>query len=59
MGDKKVITYCNKYINNIILGCNYHDQNEVTKLIPVNLNENENEHEIPEYFLNLLKEEFN
>lgn len=57
MGDKKVITYCNKYINNIILGCNYHDQNEVTKLIPVNLNENE--HEIPEYFLNLLKEEFN
>lgn len=57
MGDQKVITYCNKYINNIILGCNYHDQNEVTKLIPEN--ENVNEHEIPEYFLNLLKEEFN
>jgi len=59
LGDQKVITYCNKYINNIILGCNYHDQNEVTKLIPVNVNVNLNEHEIPEYFLNLLKEEFN
>ena len=52
LGEKKIITYCNKYINNIIMGCNYSDQSEVTKLAP-NIEEN-----IPEYFLNLLNEEF-
>jgi hypothetical protein len=53
LGEQKIITYCNKYINNIIMGCNYLDQSEVTKLAP-NI-----EDVIPEYFLNMLKDEFN
>jgi hypothetical protein len=35
LGETKIITYCNKFINNLRLGCTYTDQEEVNKLAPI------------------------
>jgi enolase len=47
-GENKTITNANKYINNLILGCKYHDQEEINKFMPYIDNT------IPESFINLL-----
>jgi hypothetical protein len=51
LGENKIITYCNKFINNRIFGCKYSNQEEVNKLAP-NV-----EDIIPQYFLDLLNSE--
>jgi len=55
LGEQKSITYANKYINNIFLGCVYHDQVEVNKFAPII----ESYDKIPGYFLNLINELIN
>jgi hypothetical protein len=51
LGENKIITYCNKFINDRIFGCKYSNQEEVNKLAP-NV-----EDIIPQYFLDLLNSE--
>lgn len=48
LGETKTITNANKYINNLTLGCKYHDQDEVNKLMP------DISSIIPESFIHLL-----
>ena len=48
LGETKTITNANKYINNLTLGCKYHDQEEVNKLMP------DIDSKIPESFIHLL-----
>ena len=55
LGEIKIISYSNKFINNHMLGCKYIDQQEVNSLAPKI--ENDNENEIPIDFLNFLKQE--
>jgi hypothetical protein len=50
LGENKTITYANKYINNLTLGCKYHDQEEINKMMP-NIDST-----IPESFIHLLNE---
>ena len=47
-GENKTITNANKYINNLILGCKYHDQEEINKFMP------DIDNTIPDSFINLL-----
>ena len=51
LGETKIITYCNKFINNLIFGCKYTNQEEVNKLAP-NV-----ENVIPKNFLEILNNE--
>lgn len=48
IGENKTITNANKYINNLMLGCKYHDQEEVNKMMP------DIEGTVPESFIYLL-----
>ena len=51
LGDLKIISYSNKFINNYMLGCRYADQDEVNKLIPII------EDVVPQDFIQLLNNE--
>jgi hypothetical protein len=53
LGETKIITYCNKFINNLRLGCIYTDQEEVNKLAPII------DVVVPQNFLALLNHELN
>ncbi len=51
LGETKIITYSNIFINNLMYGCKYANQEEVNKLAP-NI-----EDVIPQNFLDLLHQE--
>lgn len=51
LGNLKIISYSNKFINNYMLGCRYTDQDEVNKLIPII------EDVVPQDFIQLLNNE--
>ena len=53
LGETKIITYSNMFINNLMFGCKYSNQEYVNKLAP-NIEE-----VIPQNFLELLNFEFN
>jgi hypothetical protein len=52
LGETKIITYCNKFINNKLFGCKYIDQEWVNKLEPII------EDVIPNSFIEMLKKDF-
>jgi hypothetical protein len=57
LGETKIITYCNKFINNLRLGCTYTDQEEVNKLAPII--DDVNVVVVPQNFLALLNNGLN
>ena len=53
LGETKIITHSNMFINNLMFGCKYKNQEYVNKLA-INIEE-----VIPQYFLDLLRHELN
>lgn len=53
LGKTKIITHANMFINNLMFGCKYKNQEYVNKLA-INIEE-----VIPQYFLDLLNKEIN
>jgi len=51
LGKTKIITYSNMFINNLMFGCKYKNQEEVNNLAPII------EEVIPQNFLDLLHDE--